>query len=191
MANQNKSVGIAIGVAIALLMGVILIQIIADQTANKVQLVQKVDTLTLVKIGATQANNYTVNYQLTSLDDAWRQDFPECSKSALATGSNIIIYNSSGAEMMDNGACGAGPGDDNDYYIIEGASTLKICNNDNTNSSTFMTVKYNTCPATEYVGGWGQTVFKLIPGFFALALLIGAAFVIFKILREEGVELQI
>jgi hypothetical protein len=188
MEKGNKTVGIAIAVAVAILMGVILIQIIADQTAQKVQLVQQTDTLTLKKVGATLTNNVTYDYQLTKLDDAWRQDFAECSKSTLATGTNIIIYNSTGAEMMNNGACS---GTTNEYYIVEGDSTLNICNVDNTNKSTFMTVKYNTCPSEGYVGGWAQQVFKLIPGFFALAILIGAAFVIFKVLKEEGVELQI
>ena len=188
MEKGNKTVGIAIAVAVAILMGVILIQIIADQTAQKVQLVQQTDTLTLVKQGATNHNNITYDYQLTKLDNAWRETFPECSKSTLAVGTNIIIYNSTGAEMMNNGACSTLT---NEYYIVEGKSTLLICDAADTNSSTTMTVRYNTCPSEGYVGGWAQTVFKLIPGFFALALLIGAAFVIFKILKEEGVDLQI
>lgn len=187
---ENKTIGILIGTAIAILMGVILIQVIAEQTAVKVQLVQQTDVIGLVKIGSTQANNYTTTYQLTALDDSWRQDISECSKSTLATGSNIIIYNSTGAEMMDNGACGASPGDANDYYIVEGQSTLKICNNPDTNGSTTMTVKYNTCP-TEYVAGWGQTILKMVPGFFALAILIGSAFVIFFVLKNEGIEMNI
>jgi hypothetical protein len=187
METNNKTIGIAISVAVAILLGVILIQIIADMTANKVSLTQQSDRLALVQ-NAT-GNNYLTTYQLTALDDAWRQDITECSKSTLATGTNIIIYNASGTEMTDNGACGA-EGTAHEYYIIEGQSTLKICNVPATNTSTFMTVKYNTCP-TEYVGGWGQTVFKMIPGFFALAILLGAAFVIFKILKSEGIELNI
>ena len=37
------------------------------------------------------------------------------------------------------------------------------------------------------VSSWGSTVLKLVPGFFALAIFIGAAFVMFKILQAEGV----
>jgi len=187
MAEKNNNLlGMAIMMAVAILLGVILIQIIADLTADKVQLVQQTDTLTLVKVGATEANNVTYEYQLSALDDPWRADFSECSKSTLATGTNIIIYNSTGAEMTENGAC---TDTTNEYYIIEGQSTLLICNVENTNHSTTMTVEYNTCPSSEYVGGWAQTIFKLIPGFFALALLISAAFLIFRILKKEGIEI--
>jgi hypothetical protein len=185
--EEKTSVGIIIAVAVAIILGAVLVNIIAQQTVNKVQLVEQVDTLALVQ-NAT-GNNYLTTYQLTKLDDAWRQDISQCSKSTLATGSNIIIYNSTGAEMTDNGACGA-DGTAHEYYIIEGQSTLKICNVPATNSSTTMVVKYNTCP-TEYIGGWGATIIKLIPGFFAIAILLGAAFVIFYILRKEGVELNI
>jgi len=186
MADKELNlVGIGIGMAVAILVGIILIGTLANETADKVQLVSQTDTLTLIKIGATDANNYTTEYQLTKLDDAWRETFSECSKATLATGTNIIIYNSTGSEMVDNGACEAG-GNDNQYYIVEGESTLNICNDESVNGTqTTATVVYNTCPSENYVGGWAQTVFKLIPGFFALAILIGAAFMITKVLRKE------
>jgi len=190
MANDTSLVGIAIAAAIAILVGVIFVTILADESVSKVQLEQQTDTLTLIKIGATQANNYTTEYQLTKLDDAWRETFSECSKSTLATGTNIIIYNSTGSEMVDNGACEAG-GNDNQYYIVEGESTLNICNDESVNgtANTFVTVKYDTCPSENYVGGWAQTIFKLIPGFFALALLIVAAFIITKVLKSEKIDI--
>jgi len=191
MANDTNLLGIAIAVAVAVLVGVILVGVIAEETATKVQLETQTDTLTLVKIGATNANNYTTDYQLTKLDDAWREEFSECAKATLATGTNIIVYNSTGSEMVDNGACEAG-GNNNQYYIVEGASTLNICNDDSVNGTqTTATVTYQTCPSENYVGGWAQTVFKMIPGFFALAILIGAAFVITRILKSEKIDVGI
>jgi len=193
MADKNLNlVGIGIAAAVMVLIGVIFVSVIADEQVNKVQLEQQTDTLTLIKIGATQANNYTTDYQLTKLDDAWRETFPECAKATLATGTNIIIYNSTGSEMSNNGACGAGE-NGNEYYIVEGASTLNICNDESVNDTvnTFVTVRYDTCPSENYVGGWAQTIFKLIPGFFALAILIGAAFVITRVLKSENIDIGI
>lgn len=193
MAKSN-TIGIIIGVAIALLLGVILVQIIAQQTVNKVQNEVVTDTFTLVRDGPGTANvsndiNATASvFTLTKVDDAWRQSISECALATTIDSNRISAYNTSGAALSMNG-CSAG----GDFYLVDTVNSITFCNQSvstNGTGSSTVTVTYTTCP-TEYVSGWGATVFKLIPGFFVLALLIGAAFVIFYILKNEGIEINI
>ena len=184
--EAKTTTGIAISVGVAILLGVILIQIIADQTVSKVQLVPQTDTFTLVRQGATTHINETYVYRLSKVDDAWRADISECSKAKIidptsGTTGNLRLYNSSGG-IIDNGE---------EYIVVTGVNSVKFKDADDINGTgTTATATYRTCP-TEYVSGWGSTIVRLVPGFFAIAILLGAAFVIFYILKREGVDLGI
>lgn len=190
---EKSSVGIIIAFAVAILVGVIFIQIIASETALKSQLYTVTDSFTLVRIppgglyNTSNGINTTYTYTLSKVNDAWRQDITECAKKAIvdpsgspATG-NLWIYNSSG-DILANGA---------DYVVVSGVNSITFKNVENVNgTANTATAVYKTCP-TEYVNGWGKTVFQLVPGFFALAILIGGAFIIFYVLKNEGISLDI
>ena len=186
--DNNKSVGLAIATAVALLMGVILIQIIAEQTAVKVQYETVTDTFTLHRLPPGTANtsnavNTSDTYTLSKVSDAWRQDISEC---ALATtvdptsgaAGNLRLYNQSGS-IIDNGA---------EYVVVSGINSVRFLNAANINgtTSTTVTAVYGTCPV-DYVSGWAQTVFKLVSGFFALALLGCALALFYGVARDTGV----
>ena len=191
---MEKSLGIIISVAIAILIGVILVQIIAGEIVNKAQLYTVTDTFTLVRDppgGLYNTSNginttYSFSPAFSNVDDAWRQDITECAKKATidpsgstAAGS-LWVYNSSGS-IMANGV---------DYVVVTGINSIRFLNTADMNgTANTATVVHKTCP-TEYVSGWGQTVFLLVPGFFVLAILLGAAFVIFYILRQEGIQID-
>ena len=190
---EKSSVGIIIAFALAILVGVIFIQIIASETALKSQLYMVTDSFRLVRIppgglyNTSNGINTTYTYTLSTVNDAWRQDITECAKKAIvdpsgspATG-NLWIYNSSG-NILANGA---------DYVVVSGVNSITFKNVENVNgTANTATAVYKTCP-TEYVNGWGKTVFQLVPGFFALAILIGGAFIIFYVLKNEGISLDI
>lgn len=190
---EKSSLGIIIAFAVAILVGVIFIQIIANETALKSQKYTVTDTYTLVRVpdgglyNTSVGINTTYAYTLSTVNDAWRQDITECAKKAIidpsgspATG-NLWIYNSSG-DIMANGI---------DYIVATGINSITFKNVENLNgTANTATAVYRTCP-TEYVNGWAQTIFKLVPGFFALAILIGGAFVIFYVLKNEGISLDI
>jgi hypothetical protein len=87
------------------------------------------------------------------------------------------------------------------WYKLDGGGTTAIdssamANNglilgttwkDDTNG--FTKVTYTYCP-DEYVNeSWQRTILNLVPGFFVLAILIGTAFIIFYVLKKEGIEL--
>lgn len=194
MEKNSKTIGIIISIGIVVLMGAILVQILADQTQTKVGYAFQTDTFTLVRepspstlYNTSRGINTTYTYTLSKVDDAWRQDFPACAKAftidptAGAVG-NLRLYNASGT-ILENGV---------DYVIVSGVNSITFENTALINqSANTVSAKYRTCPATEYVGGWGQTVLKMVPGFFALAILIGAAFCIFWILRQEGIQIDV
>ena len=187
---ENKMVGIAIALAVAVLMGVILINVIATETQSKTQLVGYADIVSIAPLrtvgGAINdtdvaANRLYASRILSHPTSAYGKN--AISDCAIST---IVLQNSTGATWTD-GVQYAWVADGNG---VDGY--LRIINSVVTNNSVSnrTTLTYQTCPDA-YVAGWGRTIMNLIPGFFALAILIGAAFAIFHILKEEGVELNI
>jgi hypothetical protein len=84
-----------------------------------------------------------------------------------------------------------------DYNWVDDGSrargSLSLVNtlNLNTSLSNTTTITYDYCTEDYLAEGWGRTVLNMVPGFFALAILIGVAFVIFWILKKEGIEMDI
>lgn len=183
--NQSGLYIIIIGF-IAILFGSIAAVVISDQTQDVSTLTQQTDTFTFVRI-AGGANNYTTTYTLSALGQPWREDISTCSKATLGTSANIYVYNQSGSEMMNNGACGVYPGGSNDYYYVDGSNTLKLCNSpDMNNSATYATVKYETCPVGYVGSSWGRTVLNMVPGFYILGILAVSVGLALWFLRKEG-----
>jgi tetrahydromethanopterin S-methyltransferase subunit B len=177
MANTNiegKNIGLIITIAVALILGVVLIQIIASQVVTKTALTTKSETISLAA-GRLEAGGFdpavSVATLATGLTD-WRNGYSECIPTT------VKLLNQSGATMTVN----------TDYFYTQTNGSIRIGNTVAMNSSleNSTTVSYSYCPS-EYVSGWGGTVSNLIPGFFALAILLTAVFVIFYVLREQGV----
>lgn len=186
---ENKTVGIIISVAIAVLMGAILISIIADNINEKTSLVTYTDSVDIGPVRDLPGGgiNYTANERLYASEiltnpagSTWRGDIPDC------TISSVAYYNQSGA-LMSNSA---------DYTWVEDGNNVdgwlrpKNVVNLNSSASNTTTIVYSTCPVG-YVSGWSKTVTQLVPGFFALAILITCVFVIFYVLRQEGVDVDL
>lgn len=81
---------------------------------------------------------------------------------------------------------------DTDYSFTGSTGLLEMLNTTTTNSTkmgALVYYSYDYC-GSNYVSGWGKTMLNMIPGFFALAVLLGVAFVIFYVLRKEGVDID-
>ena len=191
MVKQTNTLGIIIGVAIAILVGIVFVDIMASSIADKTQLITVTDTFTLVRnapgVGnvSNDINATASTFTLTKVDDAWRQDISECALTATIDSNNIDAYNQSGTALSMNG-CGSG----GDFYLVDTVNSIKFCNRSvstNGTGSSKVTVTYPTCP-TEYISGWGATVLNMTPGFFVIAILIGAAFVLFIILKDNNID---
>lgn len=176
--QEKSSVGIIILMAVAVLIGAILVQIIADQTVSKTQLKSSIDTIDVntAIVGQENKTLQSVIFTVTNPPTTWRtSDCPLTS---------VVIKNSTGTTLtettgwvMDKAA--------GTFYMVNGSEAWTSFSG----ATNTTTVSYTYCPA-EYINeGWQRTVLNLVPGFFVLAILLGAAFVIFYILKKEGVDL--
>ena len=176
--------GIIISISVALLLGVILIQIIANQTNDKTELKTFTETVNIAgaKLAGGVINQtyyFVPKYMKNSA--GFRTDNSECSVSS------IQLKNSSGFVLDNNGCALAG-----DYTFVADIR-YNLCNVESLNGTTggspnTTTITYRYC-AEDYVAtGWARSLLDLVPGFFAIALLIIAAFSIMYILKENGVE---
>lgn len=185
---ENQTVGIIIGVGVAVLLGIVLVQIIAESTTTVTTLSTATDTLNIAgaRNDGLKSINASKGYNASDIltypaSTSWKANYDAC---AIKT---IRMKNQTGDILTDgvdynwvddgNGARGS----------LSLVNTLAL----NTSLSNTTTITYDYCGDDYVAEGWGRTVANLVPGFFALALLIGAAFVIFWILKKEGIEMDI
>jgi hypothetical protein len=185
---ENKTVGIIISVGVAVLIGIVLVQIIAETTAPVTTKAVTTDTLNiagarnngLLSINASKGYNASdiLTYPAST---SWKTDYADCAITS------IRMKNQTGGILTDGV----------DYNWVDDGSrargSLSLVNtlNLNTSLSNTTTITYDYCTEDYLAEGWGRTVLNMVPGFFALAILIGVAFVIFWILKKEGIEMDI
>jgi hypothetical protein len=189
--KEGKTVGIIIGVAVAIILGVVLVGVIANQTQDKSTLKSQTDTVNIAPLRMVggglnytlaEANKLYADKILTHpAGNNWKSDYSGC---AITT---VKYYNQSGALMSSA----------DDYTWVEdgngGIGWLRLKNVNNLNNSMVnsTTITYNYCPDEYVAESWQRTVLNMVPGFFVLAILLGTAFVIIWILRQEGVDIGI
>jgi hypothetical protein len=105
----------------------------------------------------------------------WRADTAGCSSTDIST--SVRITNSSGSAFVD--------GVDT---IINTAGSYTLVNTAKVNgtSNNVTLVSLNYCP-DGYISGWGGTVLNLVPGFFALALLVFSVGMFYSLARDAGI----
>ena len=173
MESKNRSVGLVVIVAVAILFGVIAIGVIADQLNSKTALKTQTDTITIQRFA-----NMTVKEDVVyTLDDAlftgWRAEHPECEVQT------ITFKNQTGVTLTDP----------THYVFVMDVATLTLVDGGwlNGGTSNTTTATYQYCP-DDYITGWSQTVLNLIPGFFAIALIGAALFLLWKVTESEGLD---
>jgi hypothetical protein len=173
---------------VAVLIGIVLVQIIAETTAPVTTKAVTTDTLNiagarnngLLSINASKGYNASdiLTYPAST---SWKTDYADCAITS------IRMKNQTGGILTDGV----------DYNWVDDGSrargSLSLVNtlNLNTSLSNTTTITYDYCTEDYLAEGWGRTVLNMVPGFFALAILIGVAFVIFWILKKEGIEMDI
>lgn len=185
MEKGNNTVGLLVAAFVCLFIGLSLIGVVATEVNSRTDLTPTTQTVSLVKGNgaATNGNNNTYNYPITEISEDWKQDVSECSAATLGTSTNIVVYNSTGSEMMNNGAC---TDINNDYYYVNSAKTIRLCNSAVMNTTTTATLRYQAC-ADDYVQGWAGNMLILIPGFFALALLGCSLALFYAVANNTGI----
>ena len=187
MAKQagGDTTSIIITVAIALLLGVILVGIIAD---NTVQTTQKKTSSETINIAAGRLAdgvvNATYHWHANELltypaGNSWKSDWSDCAITS------FNFTNQSGLQLISGV----------DYtWVTDGngkLGNLTLINTEalNTSNSNTTRIVYSYCPSGYQTQSWSRTVTNMVPGFFALGVLLIGAFVIWVILRREGVDI--
>ena len=118
--------------------------------------------------------NATITYTLTNAPTGWKvNDCPI---------TNFVLTNSSGDALTVT----------TDYVLTASAGTFVFVNsaglNDTIDTATNQTLaSYSYC-GDDYMNlGWGRTGINLVPGFFALALLLIAVGLFYSVAKETGV----
>ena len=174
MEKNTPLVGIMITMFIAVLLGAVMISISADQ----------VNDVTGLKAVADEATTHTINYSaIIATDTVTLAQAPTGWKADSTDGcalTNFVLANSTGTALTVT----------TDYVVDLAAGTYYL-----TNSTTVQALgdnvtdaSYSYCP-DGYQTGFSATSIKLIIGFFALAIMVSVAFLIFYILRREGIDL--
>jgi len=184
---MEKTVGIIISIGIVVLLGVILVGIVSDQAVLVTQLkVAPAESQNLFSngcwhesSGVQQVNGTTdinCNSTLAYAPTDWRAE--DCQISS------VVVLNNTKA--LTAGV---------DYNFFPKTGTLQMLNTTRTSSGAAglgadnaTLTSYNYCGSDYINQSWARTVLDLVPGFFVLALLVAAAFVLFWILKQEGVD---
>ena len=167
---------------ITLIIGLVLVGSVATSTSGLTSLngiSSEVHTVgsTYATGGNTTTTNPSVTYTVTHAPTSWKVD--ECPLT------NFVLKNSSGSVLAE----GASNGYVVDlsrgtYYLRDTAGTLLWRSNGAGDNQTL--ASYNYCPDT-YMIGWGGTVLNLVPGFFALAILIFSVGMFYSLARDTGI----
>jgi hypothetical protein len=175
--DTTKWIGIILTGFLVALVG----SIIIAQTAGEVI---KVTERTSVSAEAHAMNvaahpniNDTTEYTLTNAPAGWKAG-GECPIA------NFVLTNGTDALTITT-----------DYTVDLDTGIFKLVENANMNASgsyNFLQTVNSTYASYGYCGdsyqsGWGGTVLNMVPGFFALGILMGVAFLIIWILRKEGI----
>jgi hypothetical protein len=181
---ENKTtVGLIIIIGVALLLGSIVIQIISEQTTAKTKLtavVYEPINIAPARSGELWAMNNSYNLTIVNYPQGWRLSESDCSSIT-----NYVFYNQSKVALTIGTHYGFSPTTGQFYYLNGTAPAV------NATATNTTYVSYSYCPNDYLNSGWGRAVANNTVGFFSLAILISAAFVIFFILKKEGVELNI
>lgn len=188
---ENKTIGILLATAIAVLVGVILINIVSESTVTKTNQIYVTDT---INISGARIDSNDINesyfFHLTKgcpmKAGGWRTDYHTAC--ALTAG---LVTNGSSAGGVFEGTTDYILYTDNDECtgnVTGGDLSLVNSSHMYFSNPNITYVTYGYC-SDEYLGGFSGTMLDLVPGFFAIALLVGSAFIFFWIMKNEGIEI--
>jgi len=169
-----RSISAILIVFVTLIIGIALIADISSLTNKSTSLTSYTETIDLSSARLAGGTiNETYDYILTNaVYSSWRADISDCLVET------VSYTNQTGAVVVA----------DTDYTFTSTTAVFNVLNTESMNDAASNTtaVTYNYCD-DNYQSGWGATVLKLVPGFFALALLGAALFFLTDRFKDSGV----
>lgn len=171
----DSKAAILISVFVALIIGIALIGPTSDQILGITELDSNTEETYITMINSTDVNE-TYEYTVAGAPatGSWQAAEDGCPLT------NFVMTNTTGTVLVDA----------TDYTIDLATGTYTLSNTSsmvNLADNTTITM-YSTCP-DGYQSGWGRTMLILIPGFFAIAILLVVAFLVFNILKRENINI--
>lgn len=175
---ENKNITVFIAAFIALIVGVSLLSVVATQgnlVVDKITVAgESIDFGAAIMSATTNGTiNETYSFTIANPPTGWE-----------TTGcpiSNFVATNASTTFVSGT-----------DYVLTESTGVITFNNTVNMNAtagddSNITNVTYTYCSSDYMTQGWQRTVLKLVPGFFALALIGVGIGLFYTIMKGEGV----
>jgi len=171
---ENKNITILIAAFIALIVGISLLGVVATQSNIVVDKINaSSETIDFTAANTDGTINETYPFTITYPPTGWE-----------VTGcpiTNFVAYNDSTTFVSGT-----------DYVFTASTGVITFNNTVNMNAtagdnSNKTTVTYVYCGSDYLTQSWQRTILKLIPGFFALALMGVGIGLFYQILRDEGI----
>ena len=186
---ENKSMALLIGAFVALIIGVSLVGVIATQE----QLVSthtavSEETFELDEVGTggflRYANDtvmpnetYYVTYGYDTTSVAWKTNYADC---AMAT--PLFVGNATGLA----GAVAGTLTETTDFVWTDDGKISFVASAEVAAMGNTTYISYSYCPDTYLTQGWTRSVSNLVPGFFAIALLLISVGLFYQVMKNEG-----
>ena len=183
MADNNNlgTVGIIISLFIAVLIGAVILNISAGQVNDLTGLDYTTDSAQLITRNTTGIDA-SVTYTVSEAPTGWKA----ASDSGCAL-TNFVLTNGTAGQTFTVTTDYVVDLQYGTYTLVNSTTAFALFGGETGNDNTTV-ASYNYCP-DGYQSGFGGSALNLIPGFFALAILVSVAFLIFWILRREGVDI--
>lgn len=189
--EKNSAVGLLVISFVAILIGVIGVSIISEGINGLTQKTLATEVLDLQPaiINYTWINHTAIPLSSHSTATGWRSELSECSVDALTTIKNYTgTAKTSPINYNFTAASGTTPA--HIHIAVNAANEPAVGGNWTSAISNTTTVTYWYCE-DDYIGGWQATIVDLVPGFFAIGIMIVSAFLIIWIMRKENIDVGI
>lgn len=190
---DNKSglgmTGMLISGFVVILMGLVLIGVIADITQTATSKSTQTDSFAIQRdltagAGAGEVNNsywYHLTYGCPMTASDWRaslgSDCQVVPTLTNGTGTTLAVTTDYILNATCNAQTGAGIGD---FKLVNSTKLYQAALN-----TTY--ASYTYCPTGYMSQSWSRTVLNMVPGFFALAIFLGAIALVMYLLKQNDV----
>ena len=168
---------------VLVLLGTVLVGVIATQALANTSLTVQGNEKHFITNTSKNDNNLTflnesTIYKVTNYPTDW--------KPAQCPLSDFVLTNKTGAVLAEGASNGyvlnAAAGT---YYLRNTAGSLALAMGSGSDNATYATYKF--CPDAYVTNSFGRTALLLIPGFFALALMLAGVALFYSVGKETGI----
>lgn len=169
---EEKSMPMLIAAFLALIVGISLISVVATES-NDITSVINISGENISYASAREAGTGAVDTTAVVIANP-----PTTWRISGCPITSFVLYNSSGS--LTNVV---------DYTFTASTGSIAFNNTDNVNgsASNTTTATYQYCDREYLTQGWNRSIIKLVPGFFALALIGVGIGLFYGVMKQEGI----